>query len=117
MSLNAGLNEARDEATIELHEADRALGHITLDASGLEELIHRLGEIRQQMTDEVPTELDPQFRIQVVHQPAWRVPEKHNGPKQTAMLVLRHPGLGWLAFHLEQDRAASIAKHIVEYSK
>jgi hypothetical protein len=99
MVLRLALNEARDEAAIELHqEGVGPLGHITYDAASVEGLIRSLARLRAEMAEPVAPELDPGARVEVMENPA------------------RHPGLGWLAFLFSRDRAVEIGQALDRYS-
>jgi hypothetical protein len=116
--IKAGLTEDRETAVVQLEQDDgTALGHITLDASGLATFIDEMQQCRSAMVEEVSPQLDPQSRVQTVQSPAWRVPDTHSGGGNGTLLALRHPGLGWLGFLLEKDRALAIADALKRYSR
>ena len=108
MTFVSGVSEDKQSAVVEMREDDKALAHMTFDAATLEGLIRRLGECRATMTETVADELDPGSRLEVLPFPAWKVPDTHSGPSGTLLLALRHPGLGWLGFLLEEARARQI---------
>ncbi|WP_421722923.1 hypothetical protein [Bauldia sp.] len=115
MNLKVTIDEDRNSAIIELYEEETLLGHIIYDASTLDQLISELARIRAELRDVVTPELEPFSRVSGTDYPAWRVPDQHSGPPGTALLTLRHPGLGWLAFLLEPERADDIARALVDY--
>lgn len=112
MSLVPLLSEDKQFAAIELHQEGEPLGHIELDAATLEGFIHKLGEVRAQMVEEVTPSLDPGSRVNAVPDPAWRIP---NDPAEdTRLLALRHPGLGWVSFLLPIEKSKEIGRWLQE---
>ena len=108
MELRTKIDEAADECIIELHMNDKPLGHVRLPAPDLETFIHQLSEQRARMRDEVPRTLDPGARFTALVDPIWRVPEDHNA--EGRLLILRHPGLGWLAFCFPEHEAQNLCQ-------
>lgn len=106
----SGVDENRTTAVLEIREDDKPLAHVTFDAAELEGLIRKLSKLRVHMAEQVAPELDPFSRIDdPVDQPAWKVPDTHTGPANRTMLLFRHPGMGWLGFLLEPERANAIS--------
>jgi hypothetical protein len=118
MELRYALSDDKSSMSIELRDKDanNPLGHIILDASELESVIRNLGKVRSGMAEPVAPELDPMSRIETEMYPAWKVPDTHNSPHPGVMLCLRHPGLGWLGFFLDRDRALLIGDALEKYS-
>jgi hypothetical protein len=114
MTLTSGITEDKETAVIELHEDGKALAHITLDAASLEGVIRELGRVRSNMNEIVPLELDPGARIETTPPSSWRVPGAHNGPTETLLLALRHPGLGWLGYLFDEVNARKLGKALLE---
>lgn len=108
MALRTALTPDREELTIELWMNDQALGHINLAAADLDAFIHKLGQHRAAMPDQVPAELDPGARIEAVSDPIWRIPDVE--AQKARVLCLRHPGLGWLGFTFPDHEAKEIAQ-------
>jgi len=117
MKHRVGLDIEKDLGIFELWEDDKALAHILLDAPALDQLIFRLSQIRSAMRETVSPELDPGARIETIEEPAWRIPDKHSGDARKLMLILRHPGLGWLGFLLEKTRALAISAALKEWAE
>jgi hypothetical protein len=113
IAIHCAATEDREQVVIEIRDGDRGLAHAILDASDTEALIRRLGQLRAALNDPVPGELDPGARIEFANAPAWKVPDTHSGPSDL-VLALRHPGLGWLGFLLEAERAKEIGTALIE---
>ena len=114
MTLTAGLSEDKQTAVVEMREDGNPLAHMIFDAATLEDAIHKLAQARAELADEVPQSLDPGSRLSAIRFPAWRVPDTHNGPSGTMALALRHPGLGWLSFLLEEGRSREIGQALLD---
>ena len=104
---------SRDGLTlrIEIMEGAAALSHIDLDAAQLSLVITALEVAREQMADRIPETLDPkekQHLSRVIPNPATFVGNEGPLSKRT-MLVIRHPGLGWLPFSFKKDDARALA--------
>lgn len=108
MTFLAGVSADRDTTVIEMHEDGKPLAHMFVDAATLEGLIRQLGQCRAAMNETVADEIDPGARIETLPSPGWRIPDTHSGPSGTVLMALRHPGLGWLGFLLEEARAREI---------
>jgi hypothetical protein len=52
--------------------------------------------------------------VAAVALPAWYAPPADNTP--VASLMLRHPGLGWMAFAFEKAEARKIGNYLVAQS-
>ena len=74
------------------------------DATDLDELIARLGELRAILADAVPERLEPTGRVVAVRDPAWWCQPR----KEDYGVCFRHPGYGWLAFGLPPHEAKAL---------
>jgi hypothetical protein len=75
-------------------------------AEELSGVIEMFMTMRMQLMDEVPRELDPGSRVVGIEDPIWR-----GGPGEDRPgihLAIRHPGIGWLGFHLPEESAKSL---------
>lgn len=109
MKISGGVTVDKEAAVINLgFDGEEPLAHISLDAASLEQFIRSLAPAREQMREIVVPSLDPYSRLDFVSAPAWHIPDTHNGPPGV-LLALRHPGLGWVSFLLERERALQLA--------
>ena len=108
VKITIGTNSQRDRLFIQLEEGGKAPGQARLTAPDAEALLWGMAEARAELREEVVPELEPVFRIRSVDEPAWRV--SNPGPDGRRILALRHPGFGWVAFAMRQDRADAIAR-------
>ncbi len=114
MEIGAAMTADASECVIQLHQDGKALGHITLDASSLEGFIHDLAEIRSSMSEIVAPELSPSSRIFGTSHPSWKIPKDRI--KGNRILILRHPGHGWLGYEFRLDVAREIAEWLQKTS-
>ncbi|MGF7005790.1 hypothetical protein [Aminobacter sp. BE322] len=113
MTLDMGLSEGGELAFIQMNQDGTAVAYMTVDAATLEGIIHALAHVRAKMTEEVSPTLDPGARLEAVPSPAWRVPGTHSGA-EGVLLALRHPGLGWLGFLLDEPRSRELGRALIE---
>lgn len=116
MTYQAGVTENRDAVVLELRQDEKALARIILDAPTVHDLIRNLAKCRAALLETIAVELDPGARIEVTQSPAWRIPDKHSGSFGT-VLALRHPGMGWLGFVIEPERAQQIGQALIGASQ
>lgn len=105
--LKAIVSDQNNAVSLETWSDGKPLAHIIVEASELEQTIQTLANVRAKLVDEVPHELDPGSRLPTVSDPDWQVQPKTG--EDSRHLILRHPGMGWLAFELPDDVAAQIA--------
>lgn len=94
------------ELTIEgLADQGRA-GKVTLKASDIDALTAKLAHIRAAMSPEIPRTVSDVTDVSRVIDPIWML----HAPVSAAdkLLVVRHPGLGWLMFQLPASEAARL---------
>ena len=108
MELRHRLNDAKDEAILELLEDGKQLGWITFPAEDFDNLIEGLARMRAEMTPPVVPTLDLGSRIDAQIDPSWRIPDSCS--EEGRVLVLRHPGLGWLGFLIPWEKADMMAE-------
>lgn len=116
MELAARTEPDRENVYLEMRMDGVPLGHMFLTASDAENHIHGIAKHRAELVDEVSRELDPGSRIEAVVDPIWRTP-KSSLDQQGVVLVLRHPGLGWLSFLFPHNEAAALGRWLVDHSK
>lgn len=95
-----------------------ALAHVVLETPELDTLIRALADLRAALGDPVPAALDPGARLTVLIDPAWQAKPPAPGTGQGgAILVLRHPGLGWQGFLLPRTEAAELGYALVRLAQ
>jgi hypothetical protein len=108
VKMRAELDASRTEVTFQMTCDGEVLAQRKMNAQDIDDTIRNLAEIRERMADQIPDSMEPSFRMKPTPMPAWIVPETHPFG-DGKMLVLRHPGFGWLGFYLEPKRAKEIA--------
>ena len=98
------------EVLIRILDEDGEVVEGLADATDLDELIARLGEVRAEMTDAVPERLEPSGRVAAVRDPAWWCQPR----AQDTALCLRHPGYGWVAFGLPHHEAKALGDWLIK---
>jgi hypothetical protein len=94
------------ELTLELPTDNGTLGKITLRTSDIDALITRLAHFRAAMAPEIPRSGSNPRDISTVHDPLWIL----HAPlvAEDKLLLVRHPGLGWMMFKLPPSEAAKL---------
>ena len=111
MTATVDMTPDHQMVVLQFYEDGKALGHLLLTGAETEHLIGRLSDGRASLAESVPVTLDPGSRLPVTAAPEWAVRERPPG-EASKVLALRHPGIGWLAFHLEKDRAEAIGREL-----
>jgi hypothetical protein len=109
MTMKAWVEKDREHVVLQMEKKDGpALAHMLFDSTALDKHISDLAKHRAQLNEPVPPDLDPGSRFEAIVDPAWKV----DGVRLAAgrVLLLRHPGLGWLSLVLPDKEAASIAE-------
>jgi hypothetical protein len=106
------IDDSRDNTIVEIWEGDRLLVRHPFDAASLDEHIRNLADLRAQMKDVVPRQLDPGARLEAELDPVWKATDKN--PPEGRLLALRDPGFGWLGFVFTDKEAAAIAKWLTK---
>jgi len=99
--------------SLEIVEDDRPIGHANLEAPELDALIAALAVGRAGLAEQVPTELDDNARLKTVHEPFCRIGVLPDGSEK--LLSIRHPGLGWLAFSFDAERAKLVGEELAQF--
>ena len=81
---------------------------IELTTQGVEELIVVLSDLRAKMMPEVSDERPVKFNY--LHMSKFAI--IGDKPSGGAFIGFRHPGLGWLHFHLQHSEAADFARNL-----
>jgi hypothetical protein len=87
----------------------------SLTANELDNLIAKLSRVRSEMDPSVP--LDPPIgnSIEAIREPAWYAPPAESTPG-SAVLILRHPGFGWIAFGMPKKTAFDTGYYLAAQS-
>jgi hypothetical protein len=84
--------------------ADKApQAKVTLRTSDIDALTAKLAHLRATMTPEIPRLLADAADVSKVADPLWML-HTPAGAKEK-LLIVRHPGLGWMVFQLPQAEA------------
>jgi hypothetical protein len=85
---------------------DLPAGRVTLLTDGIEALIAQLAQFRAQMKPEVARTLaDGEHKGGIVD-PLWVLPSHPAAQEKT--FIVRHPGIGWLAFFFRPQEAKKL---------
>lgn len=79
----------------------------TLSAKEAQELVDLVGMVRMMTPGSIAAE-PAEGVVQAVVDPEWRAPA-YKAP-QGRVLVLRHPGFGWIHFIFPEDKADRVSK-------
>lgn len=79
---------------------------LSFTAQELEEQIERLGRIRSQMKEQVPS--DPPLIETVIFNPAYSV--RTDNMTKASLLSLRHGGFGWLHFEISPQETLNMKR-------
>ena len=117
MGIKATVTPDRQYVRVDLVRDGNPLGHILLEASDAEGFCKNIAECRKQLNEEVSTEIDPGSRLQALFNPMWAAISQRIQDRSATLLLLRHPGLGWLPFLFPPDQAAALGQQLVDVSK
>jgi hypothetical protein len=95
----------------------RALAHVVLETPELDTLLPVLADLRAGLAEPVPATLDPSARLVALVDPAVETRLPTVAMPAGAVLALRHPGLGWLAFLLQPSRAAALGSSLLRLAQ
>jgi hypothetical protein len=101
------MTELAIELSADKLSADNAtLGKVTLRASDVDSLIAKLAYFRAGMTPEIPRVSSDPGNLGRVLDPLWIL----HAPllAKDKLLLVRHPGLGWMMFQLPPSEAAKL---------
>lgn len=100
-----------DRAGLSLLKDGKPIIQLSLDAGELDDLIRTLGRLRAGLPEPVTTELDPNSRVEAVVMSGISIKTNDDG---THELVLRHPGLGWLSFAMNEATRKRLGRGLVD---
>ncbi len=110
LSVEPGRNAVRLTIATDVHPVFSA----RLEAPELDELIHALAAGRAKLADEVAPSLDEGARLTDVEvDPGYLLGK--NAAQGEALLALRHPGFGWLAFRLRRPAIEGIVERLARW--
>jgi hypothetical protein len=98
------------ELSLDLPPGSAATHSIKLDAADIDALIAKLAHHRSAMTPEVSRE-GPNAELPKVVDPLWIL----HAPAGTSdkLLLIRHPGLGWMMFQLPAMEAGKLGQGLL----
>lgn len=116
--IGIGIQVSHDgqKVNISITEGNQPLAHAILEIPELEQLIEGLSVARSKMADPVPNEIEPSGITKAIDDPIWRTRLPKNAPNPGVLLLLRHPGLGWLSAFFPQHEAANLGQSLVQLS-
>jgi hypothetical protein len=117
MQLKVYPTDDKSSVTIELWQEGKPLGHILLAGSEAEGFCQSVAEARKKLADEVSVEIDPGSRLAALYDPMYATTVGHSQGEHGVLLLLRHPGLGWLPFLLPHTHAADLAQRLMDDAK
>jgi hypothetical protein len=82
----------------------------SLNPAKVMELIHELSDLRTELAPQVPTSIPTGQRHFVTPEPLWDVSIEVRDDGR--VLMIRHPGIGWLGFILPQADCDRLAKKL-----
>lgn len=94
------------DVVLAMHVDGGKRAEVVMDADALTDLIDKLSKLRSGMSAQVSPTLDPGARLNAVSSPAWAV-HPHD---QSKLLILRHPGFGWVSFLMPPEEASTLGK-------
>lgn len=101
------------ELAVELTGDEAGRGIVKLEAADIDALIAELSQYRSTMAPEVPRQLAKSTNVAGIRDPMWilRAP-----PGSTdRVLLVRHPGLGWLMFQLPVAEATRLGHALLPH--
>ena len=117
MGIRAVTTDDRQHVRVDLIKDGSVLGHILLEASDAEGFCQSISECRKQLEEQVSTEIDPGSRLQALFDPMWAAVSQHVQGTDATLMLLRHPGLGWLPFLFPLEQAAALGQKLLDESK
>lgn len=114
IGISIQVSDDGQKVNISIVEENKPLAHAILESVELEELIEGLSAARSKMADPVPNEIEPSGITKAIDDPAWRTRLPKNAPKPGVLLLLRHPGLGWLSAFFPPHEAANLGQSLVQ---
>ena len=108
------ISEDRQAAAITVPQGTAKEATIVFDnASDLDRLIHMISVLRSQMDPPVPaTPHDAEVSMTTAPSSWVALAKRQHGKRP---LLVRHPGLGWIGFLLDDDSAAALAASLTSH--
>ena len=85
---------------------------VPITADEIVDGIHRFGNARAALHEEVSMTLDPIVRLSEVDYPVWMIPNYTDGGDR--LFILRHPAVGWTSWRFSQSEATKIAEWLTK---
>jgi hypothetical protein len=82
----------------------------SLDPAKIEQMIQDLSDLREELAPQVPSSVPPGKRLFVTPEPIWKVSAEVR--EDGRVLLIRHPGLGWLGFIIPQADCDRLAEKL-----
>lgn len=82
----------------------------SLDPTKVTELIHELSDLRETLAPQVPNSIPAGKRLFVTPEPLWEISGEARDDGK--VLLIRHPGIGWLGFIIPHDDCKRLAKKL-----
>jgi hypothetical protein len=102
---------------VSLHDGGDEVGRIVLETPELEAFMQEFAELRAGMAEAVPNEIDVGARVKAIVNPKWSVKVPSAAAVPSVVLVLRHPGHGWVASLLPVAEARNLATCLLVVSQ
>jgi hypothetical protein len=81
-----------------------------LNPAKVEEMIQELSDLREALAPQVSTTIAAGQRMFVTPEPIWKVSDEVR--EDGKVLLIRHPGIGWLGFIIPHDDCKRLAKKL-----
>jgi hypothetical protein len=99
------------EVVFELSDGHAALGNVRLSVADVDSLIAKLALQRATLAPPVPRVQPDLSAVGLVPDPIWILRAAGSTPDK--LLLIRHPGLGWLMFQLPPAQAAKLGRGLL----
>jgi hypothetical protein len=86
-----------------------------LDPAKVEEMIQQLSDLRETLAPQVAAAIQPGQRMFVTPEPIWDVSGEIRDDGK--VLLIRHPGIGWIGFIVPHDDCRRLAKKLTGNAK
>jgi hypothetical protein len=109
-SKNKGINQPSGHS---VETDDASLAHqrpISDRAAKIEEIIQDLSDLREAFAPQVPTSIPAGKRLFVTPEPIWKISAEVRADGR--VLLIRHPGMGWLGFIIPHNECERLAKKL-----